>query len=195
MAVSAHATGTKTPALGTFTVTIASPAVFTFTAHGLSAGDKLIFSTTGALPTGLTAGTVYYVISAGLTANAFEVSTTDGGSAVNTSGTQSGTHSIVSCESILSDIAAAATFQLVVDKNAMTSTEAIELRCYQIVLTGGTRRVADFAPFIGAPPVDDLIARVGPMGNDLTDAGSLRFSLRQYAGTARAFPWKVLKYL
>lgn len=76
----------------TFTVTIASPAVFSKTAHGLAAGDPIIFSTTGALPTGLTAGTVYYVISAGLTADAFEVSTSVGGSAVNTSGSQSGTH-------------------------------------------------------------------------------------------------------
>lgn len=76
----------------TFTVTIASPAVFSATAHGLVLNDTVIFSTTGALPTGLTAGTTYYIISAGLTTNAFEVSTSQGGSAVNTSGTQSGTH-------------------------------------------------------------------------------------------------------
>lgn len=76
----------------TVTVTIASPAVFTKTAHGLAAGDPIVFSTTGTLPTGLTAGTTYYVIAAGLTANEFEVSTSVGGSAVNTSGSQSGTH-------------------------------------------------------------------------------------------------------
>lgn len=76
----------------TFTVTIASPAVFSKTAHGLAANDTIIFSTTIALPTGLTAGTVYYVIAAGLTADAFEVSTSQGGAAVNTSGSQSGTH-------------------------------------------------------------------------------------------------------
>lgn len=76
----------------TFTVTIASPAVFSATAHGLVAGDKIHFTTTGALPTGLSTNTDYYVIAAGLTANAFEVSATRGGSAVNTSGTQSGTH-------------------------------------------------------------------------------------------------------
>lgn len=75
----------------TFTVTIASPAVFTITAHGLKNGDALAFETSGTLPTGLTADTTYYVISAGLTANAFEVSTSRNGSAVNTSGTQSGT--------------------------------------------------------------------------------------------------------
>ena len=76
----------------TFTVTIASPAVFSATAHGLLENDTVVFATTGALPTGLTAGTTYYVIATGLTVDAFEVSTSQGGAAVNTSGTQSGTH-------------------------------------------------------------------------------------------------------
>ncbi len=76
----------------TFTVTIASPAVFTATAHGLVTGDKIKLSTTGALPTGLTPGVTYYVIVAGLTADVFRVSATYQGSAVNTSGSQSGTH-------------------------------------------------------------------------------------------------------
>lgn len=80
---------------GIFTVTIASPGVFSKTAHGFVAGDRLRFTTTGALPTGLTAGTDYYVIAAGLTADAFEVSLTSGGAAVNTSGSQSGVHSVL----------------------------------------------------------------------------------------------------
>lgn len=82
------------PAGGTFTVTIATPGVFTKTAHGFIAGDALVFSTTGALPSGLTAGATYYVIATGLTANTFRVSTALGGSAVNTTGTQSGTHTV-----------------------------------------------------------------------------------------------------
>jgi hypothetical protein len=76
----------------TFTVTIASPAVFSLTGHGFYEGMPLVFTTSGALPTGLTAGTTYFVIATGLTANAFEVSTSVGGSVVNTSGSQSGTH-------------------------------------------------------------------------------------------------------
>lgn len=70
----------------------ASPAVFTLTAHGLSVGDAVVLSTSGSLPTGLTVGTVYYVIAAGFTANQFEVSTSPGGTAVNTSSSGSGTH-------------------------------------------------------------------------------------------------------
>jgi hypothetical protein len=76
----------------TITVTIASPGVVTWTGHGLQAGSSVIFTTTGALPTGITAGTRYFVISAGLTADAFQFSATEGGAAVNTSGTQSGVH-------------------------------------------------------------------------------------------------------
>lgn len=91
------------PSLGTFTVTIASPAVFTLTAHGLVAGDAVYFTTTGALPTGLTANTLYYVISAGLTSDNFQVSATRGGAAVNTSGTQSGTHTARACPFGLGD--------------------------------------------------------------------------------------------
>jgi hypothetical protein len=78
----------------TMTVTIASPAVVTSTGHGLSAGQEIQFSTTGALPTGITATTTYYVISTGLTLDTFRFSTSLGGSAVNTSGSQSGTHTL-----------------------------------------------------------------------------------------------------
>ena len=84
--------GTNSPTIGTVTITIASPAVLTKTAHGLAAGDRVQFSTTGALPTGINPSAIYYVIAAGLTADAFEISTTSGGAAVNTSGSQSGTH-------------------------------------------------------------------------------------------------------
>lgn len=83
-------------------ITNASPGVVNYTSHPFIAGDTVVFSTTGALPTGLTAGTVYYVISAGLTANAFEVSLTSGGAAINTSSAGSGTHSVTSTYSSVS---------------------------------------------------------------------------------------------
>lgn len=76
----------------TVTMTIASPAVVTWTAHGLAAGTAIRFETTASLPTGVTAGQTYYVISTGLSTNSFQFSTTVGGAAVNTSGSQSGTH-------------------------------------------------------------------------------------------------------
>ena len=80
--------------LGTATVTIASPGVVTYALHWLVAGDTVYFETTGALPTGLTASTQYYVISTGLTVNTFQLALTSGWAAINTSGGQSGFHSL-----------------------------------------------------------------------------------------------------
>lgn len=76
----------------TVTITIASPAVISWTGHGLILNSTVVFTTTGALPTGITAGTSYFVISAGLGANSFEISASPGGAAINTSGSQSGVH-------------------------------------------------------------------------------------------------------
>lgn len=91
------------PVVGVVTMTIASPAVVSLTSHGLIAGDAFYFTTTGALPTGVSANTLYYVISAGLTANAFEFSATRGGSAINSSGSQSGVHTAKRCPYGLGD--------------------------------------------------------------------------------------------
>lgn len=77
------------------TIAIATPGLITWTAHGLLAGTPVVFSTTGTLPTGIVAGTTYYVIATGLTANAFEIAATTGGVAINTTGSQAGTHSAV----------------------------------------------------------------------------------------------------
>ena len=74
----------------TVTISIATPAVFTISGTLPANGTPILFTTTGALPTGLSVGTTYYVINASGTT--YNVSTTVGGSAVATSGTQSGTH-------------------------------------------------------------------------------------------------------
>ena len=61
---------------------------FAYTTHGLTAGREVIYYNGGGTSaTGLTSGTTYYVIASGLTANAFKVSATSGGSAVNITGT------------------------------------------------------------------------------------------------------------
>lgn len=76
------------------TITNASPGVVTwFTGtHGMTGGETIVFTTTGTLPTGLTAGTTYYVLAAGITTTTFRVSATAGGTAINTSSAGSGIH-------------------------------------------------------------------------------------------------------
>ena len=78
----------------TATMTIATPAVVTSVAHGLKSGSKFSFTTTGALPTGVTAGTQYFVIATGLTVDAFQFSATLAGAAITSTGSQSGVHTI-----------------------------------------------------------------------------------------------------
>jgi hypothetical protein len=87
------ATSANTPiASGTATISIASPAVITRNSHGIANGSFVFFTTTGALPTGLLPNVNYFVINSAT--NTFNVSLTQDGPAIDTSGTQSGTHSV-----------------------------------------------------------------------------------------------------
>lgn len=72
------------PVVGPF-VAEADSDLITSKGHGLNANDRVVFSApAGAtLPTGISAGTVYFVISSGLTTDDFKISTTQGGSAVD----------------------------------------------------------------------------------------------------------------
>ena len=72
-------------------LTIASPCVMTSTV-ALTDGTPITFTTTGALPTGLLPGVTYYVKY--LTPTTYNLAATSGGTAINTSGTQSGTQAI-----------------------------------------------------------------------------------------------------
>jgi hypothetical protein len=74
----------------TVTMSIAAPGVITWSANGLPDGTPVKFTTTGALPTGLTAGTLYYVVNRAT--NTFQVSETPDGAPITTTGSQSGTH-------------------------------------------------------------------------------------------------------
>ena len=76
---------------GTVAISVSSPALVTLS-FPLSAGSAVVFSTTGALPTGLTAGTTYYV--ATVSGADVTVSATNGGIEINTTFAGSGTHSI-----------------------------------------------------------------------------------------------------
>jgi hypothetical protein len=71
------------------TVTASTDVIASF-AHGLTTDDRVFFTAPAgsALPTGLTAATLYFVLASGLTADAFKVSTTSGGAsaAITTDG-------------------------------------------------------------------------------------------------------------
>lgn len=93
------------PSVGSPTISNATPAVVTLTAHGFITGDQLYFTTTGALPTGLSVNTIYYAIKTG--ANTFNVATSlanaIAATAIATSSAGSGTHTVVACPYGLGD--------------------------------------------------------------------------------------------
>jgi hypothetical protein len=71
------------------TISIAAPGVITLPAgFSLPDGTAITFTSTGALPTGLTVGQVYFVVNS--TGGTFNVSTSIEGTPITTSGTQSG---------------------------------------------------------------------------------------------------------
>ena len=75
----------------TVTITIANPCVVTTTLNLLNL-TPIVFETSGALPTGLLVGTIYYTRF--VSATTFNLSLTPTGALIITSGSQSGTHKI-----------------------------------------------------------------------------------------------------
>lgn len=106
-------------------------------------------------------------------------------------GTQAAT---VGTEHTLSDVNQAGVYQLIVDTDNMVAGDAVELRIGAIVLTGGARKGAYFQTYTDEQSGEELIKYSVPVSNDLTDTGSLRFTLKQTRGTSRNFDWKVLKH-
>ena len=141
---------------GTVTLTIASPCVITLS-NVLAEGTAIKLATTGALPTGLTAGTTYYLINVdGVTANLAASLT---GTAINTSGSQSGVHSI----STLVDVPTVQNYIFVSDTS-------------RFVLLFGTSEY-------GSTTLDPMLVRwsnqesvVDWVPSSLNQAGSLRLS-------------------
>ena len=134
-------------------ITNASPAVVNFTSHGFAANDAVVFTTSGALPTGLTAGTVYYVMSAGLTANAFQVSATPGGAAINTSSAGSGTHSVTW---VYSAVPSTAHWQFAQFGNLVVAVQAnVAPQVFDI------SSATAFSDLGGSPPQASYVAVVG----------------------------------
>jgi hypothetical protein len=75
----------------TVTITIAAPGVLTWTSHSLQIDQPIVLATTGALPTGLVAGTTYYVATIP-SPDTFTLKATLLSGPITTTGTQSGTH-------------------------------------------------------------------------------------------------------
>lgn len=136
----------------TVTISNASPGVITLVGHGFAANYPLVLSTSGTLPTGLTAGTTYYVKTV-LDADTFTVSATVGGAAINTSSAGSGTHSMTYVYSALS---ADAQWQFAQFGNNVIAVQAnVAPQVYNLASSSA------FADLGGSPPQAAYVSIVG----------------------------------
>ena len=63
--------------------------------HLLTVGEEIVFAaSSGTLPTGITAGTTYFVASEGFNSTEFKIAATAGGAAINLTGTATGTYNV-----------------------------------------------------------------------------------------------------
>lgn len=134
-------------------ITIATDTI-AFTGHGLVAGDTITYNNGGgADATGLVSGTNYFVISSGLTANAFKVSLTSGGAAVDITGQGTNAQFFV----IVASVAATAT---AAKGSGSTGT--------QVTHAGWVRRTVGTGGRAGRIQYETLVA-MGSMTSDAAD--------------------------
>lgn len=145
-------TWTPVSKVATVTISNASPGVVTYNTHPFAANDPVVLSTSGTLPTGLTAGTVYFVKTV-LDVNTFTLSATAGGAAINTSSAGSGTHSITSTYPALSGDAQ---WQFAQTGNLVWAThENVPLQVYDL------SSASAFSNSLGSPPQAAYVSVVG----------------------------------
>jgi len=102
---------------------------------------------------------------------------------VEASGTQT---AVISTEHTLSTLSTSKTFLLMADLAAMVNGDVTELRIKTKILSGGTTREifsAVYSHIQGVPIVMSI-----PVPSDQEFVATLK----QTAGTGRAYPWKVL---
>lgn len=140
MAAKIRAKSAASATIGTFTVTIASPGVVTLNSHGLATGDAVIPTTTDTLPTGITAGTTYYVIKND--SNSFWLATSLANALaatkINTSGSQAGTHTMslssryIAYASEYTFLPQHCTFKIAADQASLGAANATNIRSIKL---------------------------------------------------------------
>jgi hypothetical protein len=106
---------------------------------------------------------------------------------VEGSGTQT---AVISTEHELYKSSAAKVFALLVDSAAMVSADVLELRIYARLLNGGAERLVQVAIYSNAQV--EIIKQSIPFPATGLATDGFRATLKQVAGTGRAFPWAVV---
>ena len=168
------------PILTITSATTATPIVATTATHSLSAGDNVVVARipNAADPVENILGrwpniTVPLTTTIGLTGSVGV-------------GTYAASTASLSKEITLATDTTNKTYVLVVDTSNMAVADVLELRIYTIALTAGAEQLAYSVAYQHAQ--SDAIKYSPPVPADI----SIKATLCQPAGTARAFPWKLL---
>ena len=157
----------------TVTMTIATPCVVTLASHGYVTGTPIVFTTTGALPTGITAGTTYYVVAIADSTGTFNIATSVAnaiaGTLVATTGSQSGTHTGTTSATVQNPAITTATW----GPSGLTGSQATSLLSLrQTWNTSGTATALKIN-------VTDVVSNNASRLFDVQQAGTSIFNVRR----------------
>lgn len=150
--------GIDTPAA--FTVTAATNLI-NATAHGLASGNKVQFESDDTLPSPLEANQDYFVLAAGLTANAYKVALTDAGTEIDITDTGTGTHQFRRVDNDESSESLMAAMQYVAGGKTVESQDIVFNYRNDIVRDGDTSPV---------PVPEDIVLNVRAGKEDIASA-------------------------
>lgn len=193
----------------TVTITIASPAVVTWgttTPYVFNCGTPpcsgaavINFTTTGALPTGIVAGTNYYVIGSSVSGNTFQIASTIdnaiAGIAINTSGSQSGVQTgvptAILANGVVANVAAMSLTAGDWDVSADLAFFGNTTTSITILSIGTGTNLGGFTGFPSRLFQTDLAANIPGLSNNVYHVGPSRYSLSStttiYCAVSAAF--------
>ena len=152
--------------------------------HLLNKGDEIVFAvSSGSLPTGVAAGTTYFVANDGFTSTTFKLAATNGGAAINLTGTATGTYNVSAPAALKTRLDTQATWGAGIElasgglpaqqqwfETALFDTDSFVVMVKSVDATQWRADVPAFVLVnIGAPPVSNAVQSIdakNPPSND-----------------------------
>jgi hypothetical protein len=186
--------GPKWIATATVTMTLASPCVVTWNGHGLSDGATVRFSTTGGLPTGVAAATDYFITK--VDANRFKLSSSlvnqVAGTFINSSVSQSGTHTAENYTSVRGTGAGTTELQrvagILTNKQTISNGPAANRGTYVGTIYANGSSQVDFKKGSDAAGGGEAIIGLWNAYNRIAAGGTILNSTDSWAGAAGPRP-------
>ena len=143
--------------------------------HLLDKGDEIVFAaSSGSLPTGVVAGTTYFVANDGFISTAFKLAATNGGAAINLTGTATGTYNVSAPAALKTRLDTQATWGAGIElasgglpaqqqwfETALFDTDSFVVMVKSVDATQWRADVPAFVLVnIGAPPVSNAVQSI-----------------------------------